>query len=51
MWFGLILVVVGVVLLLQNLGIITAQARGIIWPLIIIAIGISILLKRGRKEA
>ena len=46
MVFGLILIAVGIFLLLQNLGIISADAWDIIWPLIIIAIGLKMILRR-----
>lgn len=46
MWFGFGLVLIGVLLLLNNLGIIQGNAWGYVWPIIIIVIGFSILLKR-----
>lgn len=46
MIFGIALVVIGVVFLLQNLGYISASAWGIIWPVIIIAVGLSMLCKK-----
>lgn len=46
MWFGFGLVLVGVLLLLNNLGILKADAWGYIWPLAIIIVGLSILFKR-----
>jgi len=46
MIFGLILLIIGVVFLLQNLGYISGAAWSIIWPAILIVIGIAILLKR-----
>ncbi|OQA04309.1 MAG: hypothetical protein BWY68_00405 [bacterium ADurb.Bin400] len=50
MWFGLILVLLGVLLLLQNLGILPADAWGIFWPVIIIAFGLSLLIRAARKQ-
>jgi len=46
MIFGLILIIIGLVFLLQNLGYISGAAWSIIWPAILIVIGIAILLKR-----
>ena len=46
MIFGIALVVVGAVFLLQNLGYISASAWGIIWPVIIIAVGLSMICKK-----
>ncbi|MDD5045426.1 MAG: DUF5668 domain-containing protein [Candidatus Omnitrophica bacterium] len=45
MWFGITLIVIGAVLLLQNLGIITAASWDIIWPVLVVLLGISILAK------
>ena len=46
MILGLILIIIGIVFLLQNLGYISGAAWSIIWPAILIVIGIAILLKR-----
>lgn len=46
MIFGIALVVVGAVFLLQNLGYISASAWGIVWPVIIIAAGLSMIFKK-----
>lgn len=43
MLFGLVLIAVGVLLLLEKLGIIT-QGLGTYWPVILIVIGLGILL-------
>jgi len=40
MIFGLILVAIGIIFLLQNLNIITGRAWEIIWPVVVILIGI-----------
>lgn len=45
MFFGLLLIIVGVVFLLQNLGIVSGSVWNLIWPLIIMLLGISIILK------
>ena len=46
MIIGLILIIIGGVFLLKNLGFITEGAWSIIWPAILIVIGLGILLKR-----
>ena len=46
MIFGLILIIIGVVFLLQNLGYISEGAWSIIWPVILVVIGLGILSKR-----
>ena len=47
MWFGVILVIVGVLLLLKTLGVpITGNLWGIFWALVLIAIGASIITHR-----
>lgn len=48
MWFGVVLIVVGVVFLLQNLGYVTGEVWNVIWPAFIILIGISMLLKKDK---
>ena len=46
MILGLILIIIGAVFLLQNLGYISGAAWGIIWPAILIVIGLAVILKR-----
>ena len=46
MIIGLILIIIGIVFLLQNLGYISGGAWGVIWPAILIVMGVNILLKR-----
>ena len=46
MIIGFILIIIGAVFLLQNLGYISEGAWRIIWPAISIVIGIGILLKK-----
>ena len=41
--------IVGVVLLLQNLGLVSGGAWNVIWPALIILLGISILARRDRR--
>ena len=49
MFLGLILLVIGVVYLLKNLGYISGAAWSIIWPAILIIFGLWILLRK-REE-
>ena len=46
MLFGAILVVIGAVLLLQNLGVVSGDVWGIIWPSLIVVLGLSLILKK-----
>ncbi|MFH1866653.1 MAG: DUF5668 domain-containing protein [Patescibacteria group bacterium] len=46
MFFASLLVILGVVFLLKNLGIISGDVWGVIWPLLIIALGVSMFYKR-----
>ena len=46
MFLGLILLVIGIVYLVKNLGFISGAAWSIIWPIILVVIGLSIVLKR-----
>ena len=47
MWFGVILVIVGVLLLLKTLGVpIGGNLWGIFWALVLVAIGASIITDR-----
>lgn len=49
MFFGIALVVIGLVFLLQNLGFISNNIWDIIWPSLIILLGVSILMKEKKK--
>lgn len=46
MFFGIIILVVGVALLLQNLGLVTGTIWSIIWPALLIILGLAIISKR-----
>jgi len=50
MFFGLIVLIVGVVFLLKNVDVIGGEIWTIIWPCLIIALGLSILFKRKKNE-
>ncbi len=43
---GIFLVLIGLVWLLNRLGVITAEVANLIWPIILIAIGLSLVFKR-----
>ena len=47
MWFGIVLIIVGILLLLKTLGVpITGNLWGIFWALVLLAIGASIITRR-----
>jgi hypothetical protein len=50
MFFSLIIIVIGLVFLLKNLGFIGGDVWPIIWPSLLILLGLSLLLKRRRRE-
>lgn len=47
-WFGILLVMIGVIFLLKNLNLIRWVDNDLLWPLIIILIGAWLLIKRWR---
>ncbi|OGE81263.1 MAG: hypothetical protein A2826_02320 [Candidatus Doudnabacteria bacterium RIFCSPHIGHO2_01_FULL_43_23] len=49
MFFGIFLAIVGAIFLLENLGYITADAGSVIWPVLLIVLGLSMITKRRRK--
>ncbi len=49
MAFGILLVLVGLILLLDSLDIIEGVGFGELWPLLLIAIGIAIVADRVRR--
>ncbi|MFW0837677.1 MAG: LiaI-LiaF-like domain-containing protein [Candidatus Komeilibacteria bacterium] len=46
MFLPVVIVILGVVLLLNNLGIVSANVWDVVWPILIIAIGIAMMSKR-----
>ena len=50
MFFGLVLIAVGVLALLIATGVLTGAAWSYIWPVILILLGISILVGRNRRH-
>jgi len=49
MFIGIAIIVIGLVFLLQSLGIISGSVWSIIWPCILIIIGIGIIYKERGK--
>lgn len=49
-WFGTILVILGLWLTLSNLGVISSTLIGQFWPLILIFIGVTILIRNTNKS-
>jgi cyanate permease len=45
MFIGVIVIIIGCVFLLQNLGIISQDSWSIIWPMFLIALGLSMVFK------
>ncbi len=45
MFIAFFFILLGVVFLLRNLGILSGDVWGILWPLILISIGLAMLLK------
>ncbi|MFA5080549.1 MAG: DUF5668 domain-containing protein [Candidatus Paceibacterota bacterium] len=50
MFFGLAIITIGVVFLLHSLGIFSGDAWNIIWPCLLIAVGLSMLFKDINNE-
>jgi len=48
MFFGSIFIIIGFVFLLRNLGLISGDVWGIVWPMILIIVGLQFLLKAHR---
>jgi len=47
MFLGLLILILGIVFLLQTLGVWTTNIGDIIWPIVLIIFGISMLVKKG----
>ncbi len=50
MWIGIGLILFGVLMLLQHMGIIRGGIWGYLWPIIIIAVGASMVMSNKRKN-
>lgn len=48
MFIGILLIIIGAAFLLQHLDYLSAGTWGIIWPAILIVIGLRLLFKKGR---
>jgi len=51
MWFGVAVIIVGVIMLLQNLGLVSGGVWDVVWPALIIMLGASVLAKRDRRHS
>jgi len=49
MFLGFLIIALGVVFLLQNLGIFNNATWSVVWPILIIAFGLSIIFKKNRR--
>ena len=50
MFIGILLLLLGVLMLLQQMGIITGSVWEYFWPVIVVAVGVYLILK-GRTKA
>jgi hypothetical protein len=45
MLFAIVLILIGFIFLMKNLGLITGPTWDVIWPILLMALGLSMLLK------
>jgi hypothetical protein len=50
MWVGFVLICIGILVLLSNLNLIKGDVWNYIWPIILVVFGISLILKRNRRD-
>jgi len=50
MYVGFLLIIVGVLFLLKNLGIISGSFWDILWPIVVVFVGISMLFGRKKRH-
>jgi hypothetical protein len=50
MWVGFALICIGILVLLSNMDLIRGDVWNYIWPLILVIFGISLILKRSRRD-
>jgi Ca2+/H+ antiporter len=50
MWLGIAIIIIGVILLLQNLGYVSGTVWGVILPAFIIAVGLSMIFGGGKRR-
>jgi hypothetical protein len=43
---GVVILIIGVLILLSNLGLITGSIWGFFWPLLLVAVGLVLIFKR-----
>lgn len=46
MRFGIILIIVGLLVLLNNIGVLTAETMNVVWPVTLIVLGAWIMIRR-----
>ncbi len=51
MFFSLLLILLGVIFLLKNLGLLAGNIWSLIWPLVLILIGVYLIVKGRRHRA
>lgn len=51
MFFGYLLIIIGVIWLLKNLGIFTAATWDIIFPMVIIACGLAVIFRKKSHQS
>lgn len=50
MWLGIAIIIIGVILLLQNLGYVSGTVWGVILPVFIVAVGLSMIVSGQKKQ-
>lgn len=50
MILGVILIILGVILLLEKLGVLTGQSWDYVWPILIVVLGVWIVAKHNKKK-
>jgi cell wall-active antibiotic response 4TMS protein YvqF len=50
MFIALFLLLVGVLFLLRNTGLLPGEAWGVVWPLVLIALGAAMLFRKERAQ-
>jgi len=46
MFFGFVIIIIGLVFLMQNLGLLGQEVWNIVWPAIIILFGVSLIIRK-----
>jgi Ca2+/H+ antiporter len=50
MWMGIAIIIIGVILLLQNLGYVSGTVWGVVLPVFIVAVGLSMIFSGQKKQ-